>query len=381
MKKNILSGLTWLAFVCIPHVGTFAQDQIVIPHLPRDTNNFKVDLVLENHLDQTRYLAIEGFGTAGNGLGVVAVEVPPNKRVLLDPKNYFKDESAVWLIITGRAIGEEALSQDTMTGLVAGVSLELAGNPDSATFVEGIRQPARKWRIHTGNWQETFDGLAIVNTDRCAGTSVRLYHHSAEGSLLKMVDISPTRGGFHKLLVNLSGVLDPVPGSYVDIEADVSMAITGLRGSLNLDAANSYLVGNLAMAFPNFEKERRILEENRDKWRKAGVGGSYIFDLHFLCFCTENLGRDVSLRVMDGWIESYDYADQNGEVPIDSRSMYRTVDGLFDLIEKAMDDEYFGVVVTYDEQFGYPLDISLDNNSCTVDEELVLRASNLVPIK
>ncbi len=381
MKKNAFLITAGWIFVCMTSMGLLAQDRIIIPHIPQNTATFDIDLVIENLLNQQRYLLIEGIGNAGNGLGVETVDVAPQERLLLDPRNIFKEEPPAWLIISGRGIGEQPVSQDTMTGLVAGVSYQLAGNPDSATFVEGVRKPARNWRIHTGNWQETFDGLAMVNTDRCAGTSVRLYHHRSDGSLIEMVDVSPTRGGLHKVVVNLGTVLRAEPGSYVNVSADVSLAITGLRGSLDLDAKTSYLIGNVAVPIPNFEKERRILEENRDKWRAAGVSGSYIFNQHFLCFCEQDFGRDVALKVTDGWVESYAYADQNGEVPVANRTNYRTVEGLFDLIEEAFNQEYYGVNVVYDEQYGYPLEIDLDHDACTVDEEISFRSSDLRPIK
>lgn len=57
-----------------------------------------------------------------------------------------------------------------------------------------------------------------------------------------------------------------------------------------------------------------------------------------------------------------------------------TVDGLFSVIQTAIERPATGIDVEYDPQYGYPKSIFIDNSTGTADDETIFHASGLVPI-
>jgi hypothetical protein len=57
---------------------------------------------------------------------------------------------------------------------------------------------------------------------------------------------------------------------------------------------------------------------------------------------------------------------------------YPTIDGLFDLIEDAIDRGAAGLMVSYDGVFGYPTEISIDYDLEVADDEFSVQASDLL---
>ena len=311
---------------------------LIVPHLPKDTVNFSVSLIVENLSDQARRLEFLAYDVDGNELRLFKFDAPAETRMSLAPDTFFDGLPVSYFQVHG-GFQSESGTRDSLVGVIVGVSYRFAANPDSTAFVGAVQQTSRRWRVHTGDWKETFDGLAITNADFCQGTGVQLNHRASDGALLKTVDIQPTRGRFSKAIVTLNSVLDRVPGSYVDISANTNLAVVALRGSLALGFEDSFLVGNLATPLANHETERRRFEENREKWAKAGVT-SYVYTGNYLCFCVGDIGRDVAIVVREGWIQSYRYVDDETEVAPENRTRYMTVDDLFLFIEKNVGRQY-----------------------------------------
>lgn len=118
----------------------------------------------------------------------------------------------------------------------------------------------------------------------------------------------------------------------------------------------------------------------RQRWVEAGVP-YYTFVIARSCECLPEIGRPtrVIVRRRAGArvevIESITDA-QTGEPASEERKLYvLSVDGLFSLIEKAIDDGAADVRVVYDEAKGYPSSLYIDPNGTTVDDELILRVS------
>ena len=271
----------------------------------------------------------------------------------------------------------DSFSQDTLTGLVTGVALSYANNPENPTFTGAIEEPSKLWRVHCGDWEDSFDGLAIVNLDVCADNVFQLKHYDKSGKLLASRSMGSPRGSFFKEVVNLGSIFEPVAGSYVDISAAMNMAIIALRGSLDTEG---WIVGNMAFPLVDNQAERRILEENREKFAGLGID-HYTISTQESCFCAGNKTREVSLRVMNNWIETFTYTDDNTEVAVEERQGYRTVEQLFDLVSDLLDRNYFRVLVEYHPEYGVPTAIHIDQQACTVDEELSILTSEFLPLR
>jgi len=54
-----------------------------------------------------------------------------------------------------------------------------------------------------------------------------------------------------------------------------------------------------------------------------------------------------------------------------------TIEGVFGQIEKALDQEYEDLKVTYDEKGGFPTSFWYDTSSMIADDEMTFRVSNV----
>jgi hypothetical protein len=86
------------------------------------------------------------------------------------------------------------------------------------------------------------------------------------------------------------------------------------------------------------------------------------------------------LVVRDGEVAGATYVE-TGE-PVDQPVLLwlPTVEGLFERIREAIDQEAEVLVVEYDEEFGYPTLASVDISRMIADEEYSFTASQLEPL-
>lgn len=122
--------------------------------------------------------------------------------------------------------------------------------------------------------------------------------------------------------------------------------------------------------------QQKDLVTNRELWEAEAIS-EYSFRLQVLCFCPPEVTDPVILEIsQDSIIAVVDAA--SGE-PVESARFrnYYTVDGLFGVIENAIDREAHELVVTYDAVLHYPTRIVIDYDEQAVDEELTLMASEL----
>ncbi len=84
------------------------------------------------------------------------------------------------------------------------------------------------------------------------------------------------------------------------------------------------------------ERAHAELDKYRALWEAAG-SGDYTFEYTPICFCPRELVQPVTIFVRDGAVESITYV-ASGEAPADDGfPRYLSIDGLFDLIQEAID--------------------------------------------
>jgi hypothetical protein len=118
---------------------------------------------------------------------------------------------------------------------------------------------------------------------------------------------------------------------------------------------------------PTFEVYR-----NRAVWR-AERPESYEYTVQRLCFCITDAVRPVRVRVSGESVTSRVYAADATPVPSQYAESFPSVEGLFQLILDAMDDEADEIDVVYDPDTGVPLEIAIDYIAMAVDDELTVR--------
>jgi hypothetical protein len=114
--------------------------------------------------------------------------------------------------------------------------------------------------------------------------------------------------------------------------------------------------------------ERSALETARAAWA-VSAPDAYSYEFRRICFCGGEITRPVQIEVAAGQVISVVPVDDGPplQTPIDE---YPTIDDLFDEIQDAIDADAHQLLATYDEEWGYPVDVSIDFILEAIDEEM-----------
>lgn len=83
------------------------------------------------------------------------------------------------------------------------------------------------------------------------------------------------------------------------------------------------------------------------------------------------------MTVRDGVVEAAFDLDTGTSVALQVVPDYWTVEAMFDLLQRALDDHADIIDADFDADWGYPTNIFIDYSQATYDGEIVLSASNL----
>ena len=129
--------------------------------------------------------------------------------------------------------------------------------------------------------------------------------------------------------------------------------------------------------------EEADLKSNRQKWQKQNIS-HYQFELSISCFCPAGLTPAIVVVRADT-IHSV-LNPETGEtlllpesdVPALEKNPdhYSTIDGLFERIEHAIDQDAHRLDVNYHSKFGYPAQIDVEYFKNATDDEVRYLADN-----
>lgn len=119
------------------------------------------------------------------------------------------------------------------------------------------------------------------------------------------------------------------------------------------------------------------LERNRALWARVAPD-AYEYSLRRHCFCGPDYLGPVRISVGAGGTVSRAYVDSGASVPDEIAEVFPTVDGLFELLQEAIDRRAFELDVLYDSATGVPVDVWIDYLENAVDEELGLEVTESV---
>jgi hypothetical protein len=127
----------------------------------------------------------------------------------------------------------------------------------------------------------------------------------------------------------------------------------------------------------SLDRERQRLEQARAQWRSQGIT-DYQFTFRRSCFCAPAAREPALVTVRQGAIVSVESVS-NG-APQDP-ALYFTIEGLFDLLEDAIDGDADQLTASYDSALGYPASAFIDRNFMIADEELGFQSTDLRPLR
>jgi outer membrane lipoprotein-sorting protein len=117
-------------------------------------------------------------------------------------------------------------------------------------------------------------------------------------------------------------------------------------------------------------------EQAQEKWQDANVS-HYRYELAISCFCIFSADMPLVIEVQNGEAVSMEYKSGKEIDPafLEQFQRYDTIDKIFAEIEKA-ENEAERVEVTYDEKYGFPTQVTIDQAQQAADDELYLTISN-----
>lgn len=123
--------------------------------------------------------------------------------------------------------------------------------------------------------------------------------------------------------------------------------------------------------------EQAKLVAARRLWRAQAVTDyTYVFSRS--CFCVTEYREPATITVRGGAIVS---AKSLADGSARDLAWYYTVDGLFDLIQTAIDEDAATLRVEYDRTRGYVTSAYIDIDERMADEELSFQARGLTPLR
>ncbi|KTB47504.1 DUF6174 domain-containing protein [Dehalogenimonas alkenigignens] len=144
------------------------------------------------------------------------------------------------------------------------------------------------------------------------------------------------------------------------------------------DKASTVLIVLLLVAiagslFPGcdlvIEPLQRDLNGAKAKWGATGIT-DYEYHLRVACFCPPDIVSPVVVKVANGVNIGVAYSKEPKEVTNDFFKPFDTIDKLFVIIQKALDDKVASLDVKYHPAYGYPVSISIDRIENAIDDEI-----------
>jgi hypothetical protein len=124
---------------------------------------------------------------------------------------------------------------------------------------------------------------------------------------------------------------------------------------------------------------QRELNRSRRQWEAQGLE-DYRFVARRVCFCGGEFTTPVVVEVRGGEVVSRTYQDSGQPVSTTYEGLWPAVEGVFDIIQDAIDREAHRIEVEYDPELRHPTSIGIDFLEHAVDEELGINVSDLAPL-
>ncbi|AOY82837.1 DUF6174 domain-containing protein [Moorena producens JHB] len=124
----------------------------------------------------------------------------------------------------------------------------------------------------------------------------------------------------------------------------------------------------------------QLLEQNQERWETQKLD-NYRYRLQVSCYCIGEVTNPVVVEIRNGETTSIVAADSGKPVNRKFFNTYDSVLKLFDVVQKAIDKDYYKLDVTYDANLGYPTQIDMDFREQIADDERTLTIGNLEELK
>lgn len=128
------------------------------------------------------------------------------------------------------------------------------------------------------------------------------------------------------------------------------------------------------------DRDTRPVADARARWEALGWD-DYTYRFRWNCFCAPPFTSPVDLVVRGGALVSGSLVDSSRALTDDELADWRTIDGLFDLIDEARARDAREIRADYHDTYGYPREVWIDYEANVADEELGFEVQNVRPLR
>lgn len=293
---------------------------------------------------------------------------------------------------TGRRRAQFSLRMNGRSSLtplalpLVAVACSLSGPGDEGDPLDRLDESRAKWVANGPSEYELAmrrscgeclpDGaLAVVVSVSSGGTTVSLAQNGER--IEDQSGLYPDVDGLFELIETYI-----LAGGEVEAEYDGDL---GYPRSVSIDPVPDavddefgYVVDDLAAG--RLAALRAELRVRRERWAAQRIL-DYQLTLSRSCFCSAEGAGLVVLTVLEGEPAEWQYFLSGDPIAPEWRSVFPTVDGLFDFVEDAIDRGAESIEVRYDEDLGLPTTIRIDYRLAAVDEEIAYEVEKLIDLR
>ncbi len=114
--------------------------------------------------------------------------------------------------------------------------------------------------------------------------------------------------------------------------------------------------------------QKSQFEESRLLWNEKGLT-HYTYQFNWSCFCLPDYIAPVDIRVEQGeWI-SILQSESGSPVAREDWDRYESIEGLFEILKDAFDQDASHIHAEYHPEYGYPTSVFIDYSKQIADEE------------
>ena len=118
------------------------------------------------------------------------------------------------------------------------------------------------------------------------------------------------------------------------------------------------------------------VQANKDKWLSHDIK-KYQIEMQKICFCAPDAVRMMIFQVEDNEIKDVRYADSGDAVDPGHYNELNTIEGMFALVEQSLEKNPADIVISYDQEYGYIKELTVDYQENIADDEFTFIASNM----
>eukprot|EP00980_Cylindrotheca_fusiformis_P019374 scaffold6651_cov99-Cylindrotheca_fusiformis.AAC.3 len=203
----------------------------------------------------------------------------------------------------------------------------------------------------------------IVDIESGNVTSLELFDYPTVEDVFDIIDRGLNRY-FSTMEVSYNNTFG-FPSSYV-LQEDIFVA----DGASVASISDVEFISNIA------KDAQEMLDTNKALWESHNLT-EYAFGVQKVCLC--EFKERISVHVTNGQVTSM-MTRLGDTVTEEDTNFSVTIGDIFDIIQTAISEGYNDVVVTYDENYGFPVSAYLDEFGQIVDEEVEYKIDYLAPI-